>query len=42
MKNIAGIEMDSVGWSPCGVSMKLSPTQFSMPMGETQVLSVTL
>ncbi|KAG7536457.1 Peptidase S8/S53 domain superfamily [Arabidopsis suecica] len=43
MRNIAGNETYNVGWSPpYGVSMKVSPTQFSIAMGETQVLSVTL
>ncbi|CAN8267578.1 unnamed protein product [Cochlearia groenlandica] len=43
MRNIAGNETYNVGWSPpYGVSMKVSPTQFSIAMGETKVLSVTL
>lgn len=43
MRNIAGNETYNVGWSPpYGVIMKVSPTQFSIAMGETQVLSVTL
>ncbi|CAE6220574.1 unnamed protein product [Arabidopsis arenosa] len=43
MRNIAGNETYNVGWSPpYGVTMKVSPTQFSIAMGETQVLSVTL
>lgn len=43
MRNIAGNETYNVGWSPpYGVSMKVSPTQFSIAMGETQVLSVIL
>lgn len=43
MRNIAGNETYNVGWSsPYGVSMKVSPTQFSIAMGETQTLSVTL
>jgi hypothetical protein len=43
MRNIAGNETYNVGWSPpYGVSMKVSPTQFSIAMGENQVLSVTL
>uniref|UniRef100_A0A1J3F504 Subtilisin-like protease n=1 Tax=Noccaea caerulescens TaxID=107243 RepID=A0A1J3F504_NOCCA len=43
MRNIAGNETYNVGWSPpYGVSMKVSPAQFSIAMGETQVFSVTL
>lgn len=42
-RNIAGNETYNVGWSPpYGVSMKVSPAQFSIAMGETQVLSITL
>ncbi|ESQ39518.1 hypothetical protein EUTSA_v10000774mg [Eutrema salsugineum] len=43
MRNIGGNETYNVGWSPpYGVSMKVDPTQFSIAMGDTQVLSVTL
>ncbi|VVB07924.1 unnamed protein product [Arabis nemorensis] len=43
MRNIAGNETYNVGWSPpYGVSMKVSPTKFSIAMGETQTLSITL
>ncbi|CAH8359671.1 unnamed protein product [Eruca vesicaria subsp. sativa] len=43
VRNIAGNETYNVGWSPpYGVSMKVSPTQFSIGTGETQVLSITL
>ncbi|CAA7041980.1 unnamed protein product [Microthlaspi erraticum] len=43
VRNIAGNETYNVGWSPpYGVSMKVSPAQFSIGMGETQVVSVTL
>ena len=43
VRNIAGNETYNVGWSPpYGVSMKVSPAQFSIGTGETQVLSITL
>ncbi|KAF8104392.1 hypothetical protein N665_0172s0025 [Sinapis alba] len=43
VRNIAGNETYNVGWSPpYGVSMKVTPTQFSIGLGETQVLSITL
>ncbi|KAA8544818.1 hypothetical protein F0562_019591 [Nyssa sinensis] len=39
--NIAGNETYSVGWSaPYGVSVKVTPTQFSIATGQRQVLSV--
>ncbi|KAJ1386142.1 Peptidase S8/S53 domain [Sesbania bispinosa] len=41
VQNIAGNEAYSVGWSsPYGVSVKVSPTHFSLANGEKQVLSV--
>ncbi|KAH9747586.1 subtilisin-like protease SBT2.2 [Citrus sinensis] len=41
LTNIAGNETYSVGWSaPYGVSMKVSPTHFSIASGEKQVLNV--
>ncbi|KAH9795915.1 subtilisin-like protease SBT2.2 [Citrus sinensis] len=41
LTNIAGNETYSVGWSaPFGVSMKVSPTHFSIASGEKQVLNV--
>ncbi|PNX80901.1 subtilisin-like protease-like protein, partial [Trifolium pratense] len=41
VQNIAGNETYSVGWSsPYGVSVKVSPTRFSIANGERQVLSV--
>ncbi|WJX47425.1 hypothetical protein P8452_34117 [Trifolium repens] len=41
VQNIAGNETFSVGWSsPYGVSVKVSPTRFSIANGERQVLSV--
>lgn len=41
VQNIAGNETYNVGWSsPYGVSVKVSPTQFSLASGEKQVLSV--
>ena len=41
VQNIAGNESYRVGWStPYGVSMKVSPTHFSIGSGERQVLSV--
>ncbi|EOA14555.1 hypothetical protein CARUB_v10027793mg [Capsella rubella] len=43
IRSIAGNETYNVGWSPpYGVSMKVSPNMFSIGMGETQLLSVTL
>ncbi|XP_010441875.1 PREDICTED: subtilisin-like protease SBT2.3 [Camelina sativa] len=43
VRNIAGNETYNVGWSPpYGVSMKISPGLFSIGLGETQVLSITL
>ncbi|OIW18076.1 hypothetical protein TanjilG_08546 [Lupinus angustifolius] len=42
IQNIAGTETYSVGWSsPYGVSLKVSPTHFSLGNGEKQVLFVT-
>ncbi|GAU18700.1 hypothetical protein TSUD_79880, partial [Trifolium subterraneum] len=41
VQNIAANETYSVGWSsPYGVSVKVSPTRFSIANGERQVLSV--
>lgn len=41
IQNIAESETYSVGWSsPYGVSVKVTPTRFSIDKGETQVLSV--
>ncbi|CAL0320204.1 unnamed protein product [Lupinus luteus] len=41
IQNIAGNETYSVGWSaPYGVSVKVSPTHFSIANGERRVLSV--
>jgi hypothetical protein len=41
VQNIAGNETFSVGWSsPYGVSVKVSPTRFSIVNGERQALSV--
>lgn len=41
LQNIAENETYSVGWSsPYGVSVKVSPTRFSLANGERQVLSV--
>lgn len=43
LQNIGGNETYSVGWSsPYGVSVKVSPTRFSLANGEKQVLSVML
>ncbi|XP_010529345.1 PREDICTED: subtilisin-like protease SBT2.2 [Tarenaya hassleriana] len=43
MANVAVNETYSVGWSPpYGVSMKVSPTRFSIASGGTQLLNVTL
>ncbi|XVE89408.1 hypothetical protein DITRI_Ditri19aG0199300 [Diplodiscus trichospermus] len=40
--NIAGNETYRVGWSaPYGVSVKVTPTHFSIGMGEKQVLTIT-
>ncbi|CAL0306531.1 unnamed protein product [Lupinus luteus] len=42
IQNIAEAETYSVGWSsPYGVSLKVSPTHFSLANGEKQVLFVT-
>ena len=43
VQNVAQNESYSVGWTaPYGVSVKVSPTHFCIPSGESQVLSVLL